>query len=150
MEDTAALLSLFFTIIFTTITWITGNGVFDAIGSLMIGVLLGFVAFFTMNESRKLLIWEWLSVIELRHIKHDILDVDGVEKIGNFFSMFLGEDSILVAVDINFEDGIKNEKLESIIKDIEAKIKEHLKVHTVHIFVESKDLTVGITSTNKK
>jgi cation diffusion facilitator family transporter len=55
-EDTAALFGLSFALVAVVLTWITGNPMWDALGSIGIGVLLVLVAFFVGIEVKALLI----------------------------------------------------------------------------------------------
>jgi hypothetical protein len=52
-EDTAALLGLSFAIIYVVLAVVTGNPVFDAIGSIGIGVLLIIISFFLDIKVKK-------------------------------------------------------------------------------------------------
>lgn len=45
----------------TYLTWATGNSIFDAIGSISVGVLLGFTAIFLIQRNRQLLIGQSCS-----------------------------------------------------------------------------------------
>ena len=55
-EDTAALLGLFFALIAVVLTAITGNPIYDALGSIAIGVLLLFVSIFLGKKVKGLLV----------------------------------------------------------------------------------------------
>jgi zinc transporter 9 len=56
LEDSAAVLGLLIAGAGIGLTELTGNPVFDAAGSILVGVLLGLVAIFLANQNRKLLI----------------------------------------------------------------------------------------------
>ena len=58
MEDAAALVGLVLAASSLTLTWLTGNPVWDAIGSVCVGGLLVVVAFFLAKEIKSLLIGE--------------------------------------------------------------------------------------------
>jgi cation diffusion facilitator family transporter len=57
-EDAAALIGLVIAAIFLTISWITGNPTWDAIGSIVIGSILVLVAVFLAIEIKSLIIGE--------------------------------------------------------------------------------------------
>ena len=56
LEDSAAVLGLLIAGAGILLTHLTGNAIFDSIGSIMVGVLLGLIALFLANQNRKLLI----------------------------------------------------------------------------------------------
>ena len=58
LEDVAALTGLVFALFGVGMTWLTGNPVFDAIGTLMIGTLLILVAITLGIETKSLLVGE--------------------------------------------------------------------------------------------
>ena len=58
LEDVAALIGLVFAFIGVGLTWITGNSLFDAIGTLFIGTLLIIVAVVLGMETKSLLVGE--------------------------------------------------------------------------------------------
>lgn len=57
-EDAAALLGLIIAAVFLTISWITGDQSWDAIGSMVIGAILVLVAIFLAIEIKSLIIGE--------------------------------------------------------------------------------------------
>jgi cation diffusion facilitator family transporter len=58
LEDLAALIGLAIALISLTISWLTGNAIWDGIGSLVIGVLLIIVAIILASEVKPMLIGE--------------------------------------------------------------------------------------------
>lgn len=58
LEDLAALLGLIFALFALSMAWITGNSLWDALGSMAIGVLLIVTAFVLAREIKSLLIGE--------------------------------------------------------------------------------------------
>ena len=54
-EDLAALLGLFIALVAVLLTWITGNPLFDAIGSCVLAALLLYVAVFLGSQVRRLI-----------------------------------------------------------------------------------------------
>ena len=96
-EDIAALLGLSFAIISVTLAMITGNPVFDAIGSIGIGALLVTVSMVLALKIKSLLIGQSADD-ETRHaIKTLIEGRPEVEKVINLITLQLGT-RIMVAV----------------------------------------------------
>lgn len=64
-EDLAALIGLAIALTFLTIAWLTGNPIFDAIGSLFVGILLIAVATFLFLEIKALMIGQSVDPVEI-------------------------------------------------------------------------------------
>lgn len=56
-----------FAAIATYMTWVTGNSIFDAMGSISVGVLLGATAIFLIQRNRQLLIGRTSFRLVQRH-----------------------------------------------------------------------------------
>ncbi|MGN6426645.1 cation diffusion facilitator family transporter [uncultured Leifsonia sp.] len=96
LEDVAALTGLVFALLGVGLTIITGNGVFDAIGTLLIGALLILVAIILGIETKSLLVGEGASDADVAAIEAAILDGDDVERIIHMKTLYLGPDELLV------------------------------------------------------
>jgi cation diffusion facilitator family transporter len=96
-EDIAALLGLAFATVAVLLTIITGNPFFDALGSMVIGLLLVVIAFFIGLETKSLLVGQGVDpalkqkMITLLNERHE------VETVLNILTMQLGDD-VMVAV----------------------------------------------------
>jgi cation diffusion facilitator family transporter len=96
-EDLAALLGLVFALIAIVLTVVTGDPLFDAIGTLAIGVLLVVVALFIAIEVKALLIGQSVDP-ELRDaIEAFIEQRPEVERVFNLITLQLGPD-VMIAV----------------------------------------------------
>jgi cation diffusion facilitator family transporter len=98
LEDLAALLGLVFALIGVSLTLITHNGVWDAVGSAAIGLLLIVVAAILAIEMKSLLVGESATPAEVRSIEKAIRDGDEVADIVHMRTVHLGPEELLVAV----------------------------------------------------
>ncbi len=137
VEDSAALLGIIIATIGIYLSDITGNSIYDAISSLMIGSILMFFAFFLAKENRGLLIGESITAKEYKKIVKLIKEIPEVKKIVSMRTMHLGPEDILVGVQVNLIDNLDTDKIEALTDAIEQKIMQVIP-HTnrEHIFVE--------------
>jgi cation diffusion facilitator family transporter len=100
LEDLAALLGLVFALFGVGLTLITHNGIFDVIGTAMIGLLLVAVAVTLAIETKSLLLGESASPESLARIEAALTGVDGVERVIHMKSLHLGPEEVLLAAKI--------------------------------------------------
>jgi len=102
-EDIAALLGLTFALISIILAIVTGNPVFDATGSIGIGVLLIIISFFLAVKVKSLLIGQ--STDSMTRVKIETL-LEGrpeIEKILNLITLQLGQ-QIMVAIKVKMSE----------------------------------------------
>jgi len=97
LEDIGALIGLVFALFGVGLTVITGNPVFDALGTLMIGTLLILIAIVLGIETKSLLVGEGATDADHDRIVRAIDDGPEVEKIIHIKTLYLGPDELLVA-----------------------------------------------------
>lgn len=100
LEDSAALAGLVFALCAVALSTITGNPRWDGIGSLGIGVLLGFVAGVLATETKSLLIGESATAEVERAIVAALEDGPEVEQVIHLRTLHLGPETLLVAAKI--------------------------------------------------
>ncbi|MFC4244224.1 cation diffusion facilitator family transporter [Gryllotalpicola reticulitermitis] len=100
LEDVAALTGLIFALIGVTLSLITGNGIFDAAGSIAIGALLVTVAIVLGTEVKSLLVGEGATEGELRAIEQAVLAGGETDRIIHLRTLYLGPEELLVAAKI--------------------------------------------------
>ncbi len=123
-EDVAALIGLAIAAVGLTLSRITGDGLWDGLASVLIGLLLAGVAWFIAIEMKSLLIGESATREERSRIRAATLGVDEVQRIDRLLTMQLAPEEILVNMDIAFDDGLDTDQLEAAIRHIEAVIEE--------------------------
>lgn len=96
-EDLAALLGLSFAAFAIVLTMITGNPVFDALGSVVIGLLLVTVAFFIGLETKSLLVGQGVDPLIKQAMVTLLQDRPEIAKVLNVLTLQLGDD-VMVAV----------------------------------------------------
>ncbi len=96
-EDLAALFGLSFALIAIGCTVITGNPVYDAMGSIVIGILLVTVAIIIGNEVKGLLIGQGVEPALKAEMKAFLESRNEIDRVFNLVTLQLGDD-VMVAV----------------------------------------------------
>ncbi|HEY3894774.1 MAG TPA: cation diffusion facilitator family transporter [Pseudonocardiaceae bacterium] len=99
LEDTGALLGLVFALGGVGMAVLTADPVWDAIGTLGIGTLLGVIAIILIVETKSLLIGEGATPAELSRIRAAMVG-GGVERVIHLKTQYLGPDELLIAAKI--------------------------------------------------
>jgi cation diffusion facilitator family transporter len=100
LEDSGALIGLVFALIGVGLTVLTGNPVWDGIGTVGIGVLLGVIAIVLMVEMHSLLIGEGATREEDRAIRAALEQTENVDRLIHLRTQYLGPEEMLVGAKI--------------------------------------------------
>ena len=100
LEDTGALLGLLFALGGVGLTMLTGDPVWDGVGTLFIGVLLGVIAVILMVEMHSLLIGEGATGEELAAIEAALAATEHVDRVIHLRTQYLGPEEMLVGAKI--------------------------------------------------
>ncbi len=117
LEDIGALTGLVFALFGVGLTVITGNPVFDAIGTLMIGTLLILIAIVLGIETKSLLVGEGATESDHRLIVEAITEGGEIERLIHIKTLYLGPDELLVAAKLGFPT---DRTLADVAHDIDA------------------------------
>lgn len=102
LEDIGALLGLVFALLGVGLTVITGNSLFDALGTLAIGTLLILIAIVLGIETKSLLVGEGATERDHDTIVAAIESGPEVEKLIHMKTLYVGPDEMLVAAKLGF------------------------------------------------
>ncbi|WP_430647997.1 cation diffusion facilitator family transporter [Agromyces sp. GXS1127] len=135
LEDVAALLGLVFALFGVGLTIVTGNTLFDAIGTLMIGTLLIVVAIILGIETKSLLVGEGANEADVKKIEQAIVAGPEAERIIHMKTLYLGPDELLVAAKLGFHGGETLAEVSTAINVIEERVRHAVPAARV-IYVE--------------
>jgi divalent metal cation (Fe/Co/Zn/Cd) transporter len=116
-------------------SWLTRSTLPDAIGSVVIGVLLCTIGFLLARDTKSLLIGEGASAEHRRAAAAAIADTPGVEAITQMLTHHLGPETVLLALKIRFRRDLPLEAIERAIDDLETRVRVRVPIMK-RIFVE--------------
>lgn len=135
LEDVAALLGLVFALIGIGLAVITGNPVWDALGTLAIGALLIVVAVVLGLEMSSLLVGEGAGAEDVAKIAAAIRQTAGVTELIHMKTLYVGPEELLVAAKIGITEGATGQQIAEIIDSAELQIRNEVAVAKV-IYLE--------------
>jgi cation diffusion facilitator family transporter len=135
LEDAGALIGLVLALFGVVLTLITGNGVWDGIGTAAIGLLLVAIAAILAVETKSLLLGEGANPEDVAKIERAVLDGPGIERIIHMKTLHLGPEELLVAAKIAVPRTESAEDVARHINETEARIREALPIARV-IYIE--------------
>lgn len=135
LEDFGALVGLVLALFGVGMTLITGNGMWDAAGTAMIGVLLVIIAIVLAIETKSLLLGEGADPGEVATIERAVTDGPEVERIIHMKTLYLGPEELMVAAKIGVPAWESAEELARGINAVEARIRAAVPIARV-IYLE--------------
>lgn len=121
LEDFGALLGLVFALFGVSLTLATGDGIWDALGTGMIGLLLVAIAIVLAVETKSLLLGESATKADNAKICAAI-EADGT-RIIHLKTMHLGPEELLVAAKISVGAADSGAEIAKVIDDAEIRIR---------------------------
>ncbi|GAA1828907.1 cation diffusion facilitator family transporter [Pseudonocardia alni subsp. carboxydivorans] len=111
-EDTAAIIGLVFALAGVALHQATGSSVWDGIASILIGLLLAFVAFVLGRTNKDLLIGRSAEPRVMRAVYEHLDAAPEVDAVVDLQSMLTGTDSVLLCARVDFVDDVSAADLE--------------------------------------
>ncbi|SFU06621.1 cation diffusion facilitator family transporter [Arthrobacter sp. ov118] len=133
LEDFGALVGLVFALFGVGLTLITGNGIWDGLGTAMIGLLLVAIAVVLAMETKSLLLGESATRDDVAKIRAAI-EADGTDII-HLKTMHLGPEELLVAAKIGIGRTDSGQDIAKAIDAAEIRIREAVPIARV-IYLE--------------
>ena len=121
-EDLAALVGLTFALIAVVVTVLTGNPLWDAVGTVMIGVLLIVVAVFVAVEVKAMLIGQSADPLASREMQRYLEARPEIARVFNLITLQLGND-VMVSVKVQMAQVATVSALLESINRVEAEFR---------------------------
>ncbi|MEU6934543.1 cation diffusion facilitator family transporter [Streptomyces sp. NPDC046385] len=135
LEDLGALIGLVLALGGVGLALLTGNGVWDGIGTVCIGVLLVAIAIILAAETKSLLLGESAGIEEVQKIEAAIVAGDDVTHLIHMRTLHLGPEELLVAAKIGVQSGDTATEVAEAINAAEARIRAAVPIARV-IYLE--------------
>jgi cation diffusion facilitator family transporter len=135
LEDTGALLGLVFALLGVGLTVLTGNPVWDGVGTMLIGALLAVIALILMVEMHSLLIGESATGEELAAIESALTQTEHVDRVIHLRTQYLGPEEMLVGAKIALAPATDLATVASTIDRAEAAVRAAVPIARV-IYIE--------------
>jgi cation diffusion facilitator family transporter len=136
LEDFAALIGLIFALFGVGLTLLTHDGVWDAVGTALIGILLVTVAITLAVEMKSLLLGEAGSVENVRLIEQAIAGSDGVDRIIHMRTLHVGPEELLVAAKVAVTTTDTADEIADAINRAELGARQAVPALTLLIYIE--------------
>lgn len=112
----------------------------DGIASIVIGLLLAFVAVLLTIESRGLLLGESMQTYEVDDIMRLVKEDENVQNLRRPLTMHMAPKDVLLALDVQFDHSLNSTELSATIKRLERSIREAYP-EIKRIYIEAANLT---------
>jgi cation diffusion facilitator family transporter len=137
LEDSAAMAGLVVVLLSTLLAWLV-NPVFDAIGSITVGILLLAVSILLIAEVKNLIVGESLPRerrLLLRNIIHKYKNTGHINRLQ---SMVMGDSKYLVLLSVDVNDDMKGSDVEDMTERLKLELKKEIpEIGT--IYIEAQD-----------
>lgn len=122
-ENSAAVLGLFLALIALLVSWVSGDGRYDAFGSLAIGFVLIAVAIFLSIEVKSLLIGESADPIISETASEIAIAHPNIEKMFSCITIQQGPGEVLACIKIKCPPHLSSDEVSELINDFERQLR---------------------------
>lgn len=123
LEDSAAVLGIIVAAIALGLSVWTGDGRWDGVGSIVIGLILAGTAFLLGTETKALLMGERADPELESAISAMIAANPAITDIGRFRTVMAGKDHVVVMVAVNLRDDLPGGELERVLMKLKDEIR---------------------------
>ncbi|APE21947.1 MULTISPECIES: cation diffusion facilitator family transporter [Streptomyces] len=135
LEDLGALVGLILALGGVGLALLTGDGIWDGIGTLCIGVLLIVIAIVLAAETKSLLLGEAAGTDDVKKIEAAVVDGETVTRLIHMRTLHLGPEELLVAAKIAVQHDDSAAEVANAINAAEARIRAAVPIARV-IYLE--------------
>lgn len=139
VEDVGATIGVVIAFVGISLSILTNNKDFDAVSSILIGVVMMSSGIYLAKESKDLLIGEGISSRDQKKIELILASNDSINKVLDLRTVYQSPESALLAMDLNFKDGLSTDEIENSIDAIEKEIRKAVpSISRIYVEAEEK------------
>lgn len=142
LEDLAALSGLVVALIGVTLSHFAGLVWADGLAAIIIGLILATVAVFLAVECKALLIGEAADPALVAELEKLVTADHRINRASPVLTVHFGPHDLIVAVDVDFTNGLSVLEVEQAVADLEAGIRA-ISPDAKRIFIEARSIKVG-------
>jgi cation diffusion facilitator family transporter len=125
-ENSAAVMGLTIAITSMVLAWQTGDGRWDAVGSILIGVVLVAVAIFLGREVMSLLLGESADPRVEKVVRARVEADPNIEELLRIITLQQGPGEVVVAMKVRMAEGLSGAEIVEAINALERNLREHV------------------------
>jgi cation diffusion facilitator family transporter len=146
-EDAAALVGLTLALVGILLHQITGDPVYDAVGSLAIGVLLGVVAVVLINRNRRFLVGEVPTPAVRAAVGRALAEHPEIERVTYLHLEFVGPARLYVVAAVDLTGDRREDDVARQLRTLEQSIEENELIQKVVLTLSvSDEPSIGFTA----
>ncbi|WP_420639189.1 cation diffusion facilitator family transporter [Candidatus Poriferisocius sp.] len=123
LEDLGAMLGLVVALVAVVLAEVTGEPMWDGVGTLVIGVLLAVIAVVLAIEMKSLLIGESATAEDRAKLLAALGDSPEIERVVDLRTQHLGPEELLVAAEVDFADDVSGDQMPTAIANVESRLR---------------------------
>ena len=124
-EDAAALIGIAIATAGIALHQITGSVIPDAIGSILVGVLLGIVAVVLIDRNRRFLVGETVTSEVRQKVLQNLLDRPDIDRITYLHLEYVGPDRLYLVASVDMAGDDVEHDLAVRLRQVERELEEH-------------------------
>jgi len=137
LEDSAAMAGLIIVLVSTLLAWLV-NPIFDAVGSIFVGLLLLAVSILLIAEVKNLIVGESMPREKRQLIRNVIHRYKKIKHINRMQTMVMGDSKYLVLLSVDIENDMKGSAAEDMIEQVKIDLKKEIP-EAGNIYIEIQD-----------
>lgn len=119
---------------------VTGNPIYDGLGSISIGLGMMFVAVLLVRDVRDLIVGKAVEPEVSQRIIDAAQSVAGINSVLDLRTMYLGSARILVVLEVHLHDSLTTQQIEKIIDNVKNIVQQNVpEVHHIQVEVETPE-----------
>lgn len=138
LEDLGALIGLAIAAAGLWLTTVTGDRAWDALASILIGVLLMAIGYVVNRETQSLLLGESATPAMEAAIRRTIQETAGIAKLSELRTIHVGPEDLVVAARILVDEGSNGRRIGKSIETASERVRAAVDIEHVTVFIEPR------------